>query len=66
MTHSPLWRKFESGDGLFFKLLRGLILVGGIFLLGFTGILELTWPQQTVLGIITIALVVWMDRSSSS
>jgi cellulose synthase (UDP-forming) len=66
MTSSPLWRKFESGDDLFFRVLRVLILIGGIFLLGFTGILELTWPQQTVLGIITIALVVWLDRSSSS
>ncbi len=66
MTASPLWRKFESGDGLFFRSLRALILIGGIFLLCFTGILDLTWPQQTVLGIITIALVVWLDRSSSS
>jgi cellulose synthase (UDP-forming) len=66
MTSSPLWRKFESGDDLFFKFLRGFILISGIFLLGFTGILELTWPQQTVLGIITIALIIWLDRSSSS
>jgi cellulose synthase (UDP-forming) len=66
MTASPLWRKFESGDDLFFRVLRVFILIGGIFLLGFTGILELTWPQQIVLGIITMALVVWLDRSSSS
>jgi len=66
MTASPLWRKFESGDNLFFKVLRTFILIGGILLLGFTGILELTWPQQTVLGIITIALIIWLDRSSSS
>src|SRR3984885_2953330 len=66
MTASPLWRKFESGDDLFFRILRVLILFSGIFLLGFTGILELTWPQQIVLGIITMALVVWLDRSSSS
>ena len=38
----------------------------GLLLLCFTGILELTWPQQIVLGILTIALVIWMDRSSSS
>jgi cellulose synthase (UDP-forming) len=66
MTNSPLWRRFESGDDLFFKTLRGLILISGIFLLSFTGILELTWPQQTVLAILIIALVVWLDRSSSS
>jgi cellulose synthase (UDP-forming) len=66
MTNSPLWRKFESGDDLFFKVLRACILASGIFLLAFTGILELTWPQQTVLGIITVALVIWLDRSSTS
>jgi cellulose synthase (UDP-forming) len=66
MTSSPLMRQFESGDALFFKVLRFLILAGGTFLLCFTGILELTWPQQIVLGIFTIALVIWLDRSSSS
>jgi len=66
MTSSPLMRQFESGDALFFKVLRFLILAGGIFLLYFTGILELTWPQQIVLGILTVALVIWLDRSSSS
>ncbi|WP_158794114.1 UDP-forming cellulose synthase catalytic subunit [Granulicella sp. L60] len=66
MNASPLFRQFEAGDNLFFKVLRSLILVCGVFLLGFTGILELTWPQQIVLGILTVALVIWLDRSSSS
>ena len=66
MNASPLTQQFESGDGLFFKALRFLILVSGIVLLCFTGILELTWPQQIVLGILTVALVIWLDRSSSS
>jgi cellulose synthase (UDP-forming) len=66
MTESPLLTEFESGDGLFFKALRSLILVSGIVLLCFTGVLELTWPHQIVLGILTIALAVWLDRSTSS
>jgi len=66
MIRWAFFKQFESGDGLFFKLLRLLVLVGGVVLLGFTGILELTWPQQIVLGILTIALIVWLDRSSSS
>ena len=66
MTDSTPFRRFEAGDGIFFRALRLLVLVGGIFLLGFTGILELTWPQQIVLGILTVGLVVWLDRSSSS
>ena len=66
MTSSPLIQPFESGDALLFKVLRFLILAGGTLLLCFAGILELTWPQQIVLGILTVALVIWLDRSSSS
>ena len=46
MTSSPLMQHFESGDALLFKVLRFLILLSGTSLLCFTGILELTWPQQ--------------------
>ena len=66
MTSSPLMQHFESGDALLFKVLRFLILLSGTFLLCLTGILELAWPQQIVLGILTVALVIWLDRSSSS
>jgi cellulose synthase (UDP-forming) len=54
MTGSPLWKEFESGDSVFMKLLRFVVLVGGVFILGFTGILDLTWPQQAVLGLLTV------------
>ena len=66
MSSSPLIQQFESGDGHFFKALKFFLLLTGIVCLSFTGILELTWPQQIVLGILTIALVIWLDRSSSS
>src|SRR5215831_7583713 len=66
MTGSPLWKEFESGDSVLMKLLRFVVLVGGIFVLGSTGILELTWPQQAVLGLLTVLLAMWVDRSSSS
>ncbi|WP_158945497.1 UDP-forming cellulose synthase catalytic subunit [Granulicella sp. S190] len=66
MRSSPLFEQVQSGNALFYKALRFLILFCGVFLLAFTGILELTWPQQIVLGILTIALVIWMDRSSGS
>jgi cellulose synthase (UDP-forming) len=66
MTSSPLWREFESGDALFLRVLRFVIIVGGVFFLGFTGILELTWPQQLLLGIVSVLVVLWLDRSSSS
>jgi cellulose synthase (UDP-forming) len=66
MTESPAWQEFESGDGLLLKLLRFAILGIGIFFLVFAGILELTWPQQAVLGLLTVLLGIWMDRSSTS
>jgi cellulose synthase (UDP-forming) len=64
MTRSSLWRSFESDDAFLLKVLRFIILVTGIILLGFTGVLELTWPQQLVLGLLTVLLAIWMDRSS--
>lgn len=66
MTQSGIWREFESGDGFLLQLLRICVLGGGIFFLGSTGLLELTWPQQIILGLLTIFVAIWMDRSSSS
>ena len=66
MNHSSLWREFESGEGPLLRLLRVLILVGGLFFLISTGMMELTWPQQIILDVLIVPLAVWMDRSSSS
>jgi cellulose synthase (UDP-forming) len=66
MTDSPLWREFESGDGVLLKILRFFVIAAGVVFLGFTGVLELTWPQQLVLGLLTVLVAIWMDRSSSS
>jgi cellulose synthase (UDP-forming) len=65
-TRSELLQDFESGNGPIFRLLRLLVLFGGVFFLLFTAILALTWPQQAVLGLLTVLLAVWMDRSSTS
>ncbi len=43
-----------------------MILFGGVIFLAFTGVLDLTWPQQAVLGLLMVLLAIWMDRSSSS
>src|SRR5882762_7397775 len=66
MISSPLLKQLESGDNLFFKAIRFLILLSGTVFLFSTAILELTWPQQLVLGLLTVLLAIWMDRSSSS
>ncbi len=66
MTGSQLWKEFETGTGMIFRLFRLCVLAGGVSLLIFTGVLDLTWPQQTILGLLTVFLAMWMDRSSTS
>ena len=57
MTSSPLLHQFEAGDAALFKLLRFLLLLSGTLLLGLIGILPLAWPQQLLIGALTLALV---------
>ncbi len=66
MTRSPLWREFESGDGPLLVLLRFMILAGGGVFLIFAGALELTWPQQALMGLVMLVISIWMDRASTS
>src|ERR1700761_5706357 len=66
MTRSPLWREFESGEGWLLFVLRLLIVGCGIVFLILAGTLDLTWPQQAVLGLLLTVLAIWIDRSSSS
>jgi len=66
MTRSPLWREFESGDNILLRFLRFLILWGGFVCLILAGILDLTWPQQAVLGLLLVLIGIWIDRSSTS
>ena len=66
MNRSPLWRHFESGDNVPLRLLRVLIVAVGLVFLCSTAVLELTWPQQLVLGLMTVLVGLWMDRSSTS
>jgi len=66
VTRSALWREFESADSLMLRMLRATVLVGGGLFLAFTGALQLAWPQQLILAILTILLALWMDRGSNS
>lgn len=66
MNRSPLWRQFESGDSTPLRVLRVLIVVVGLVFLFSTGVLELTWPEQLVLGLLSVLVAIWMDRSSNS
>ena len=66
MTRTAFWRELESGDSPLTRLVRWIVIGGGICTLVFTAALELTWPQQCVLGLLMVLLGIWLDRSSSS
>jgi cellulose synthase (UDP-forming) len=66
MTRSPLWREFESGDGILPRLLRFLVLAGGVVFLAVSAALPLPWPQQALLGGLLILLAMWLNRASGS
>ena len=66
MTNTAFWRELESGDSPLTRIVRWLVIGGGILTLAFTGALELTWPQQCVLGLLMVLLAIWLDRSSTS
>ncbi len=66
MSRSSFWKDFESGTGILFRFFRFCVLFGGVVFLVFSGMLDLTWPQQTILGLLTVFLAIWMDRSSTS
>lgn len=66
MTATPLWRQFETGENGWLSPLRVALVLISIIVLIYSGMLELTWPQQAILGVVTVLIGIWMDRSSSS
>ena len=66
MSRSLLWREFESGDNLLLKAVRCVVLLGGLCFLLFTATLELTWPQQLVLGGMVTGIAIWIDQGTHS
>jgi cellulose synthase (UDP-forming) len=66
MSGGSFWKEFESGPGPLFRVLRFCVVVGALGFLFFTGVLELTWPQQAILGLLSVFIAIWMERSSTS
>ena len=63
---TALWSNLESGESVLFRILRYcLFLIGLFFLLQFIS-LDLSWPQQSILGLLMVLIAVWLDRSSNS
>jgi len=66
MTASNLWRDIGAGENFFTRALRLLFLIAAAAIFCFLAIVPLTWPQQAVLGLLSLLLALAMARSSDS
>ncbi len=66
MTQVRGLRGSEAGVSASLRFLRFLAVALSMLALLYSGILDLTWPQQALLGVVAVLIAVWMDRSSSS
>ena len=66
MTTSDLWQDIGAGENLFTRILRFLFLLAAAVIFCLLAILPLTWPQQAVLGLLSLLMALVMARSSDS
>jgi cellulose synthase (UDP-forming) len=66
MTAAGLWQDIGAGENIFTKLLRLIFLLVAAVAFYFLAVLPLTWPQQAVLGLLTLLMALAMARSSDS
>jgi cellulose synthase (UDP-forming) len=66
MTASGLWQDIGAGENFLTKLLRLIFLLAAALVFCFLAALPLTWPQQAVLGLLSLLMALAMARSSDS
>ncbi|HEV2483898.1 MAG TPA: UDP-forming cellulose synthase catalytic subunit [Terracidiphilus sp.] len=66
MTASGFWQDIGAGENIFTKTLRLLFLLAATAVFCFLAVLPLTWPQQAVLGLLTLLMALAMARSTDS
>ena len=66
MTAENLWQSIGAGENFFTRVLRFVLLVAAGTVFYFLAVLPLTWPQQAVLGILTLLLGLAVARTSES
>ncbi len=66
MIGSGLWREIESGNNPLTLLFRVTVLTASAFCLIFFGALQLSWPQQAVLGLLMLLIALWLGKASNS
>jgi cellulose synthase (UDP-forming) len=66
MTANGLWQDIGAGENILTKLLRLIFLLLAASVFCFLAMLPLTWPQQAVLGLLSLLMALAMARSSDS
>ena len=55
MTATTIWQDIGAGENRFTKLLRFLFLLVAAVIFCYLAIVPLSWPQQAVLGLVSLA-----------
>ena len=66
MTPSTIWQDIGAGENIFTKILRLLFLILATVIFCFLAIVPLTWPQQAVLGLLSLVMALFLARGSDS
>jgi cellulose synthase (UDP-forming) len=66
MTASGLWQDIGAGENILTRFLRLVFLLVAALVFYFLAVLPLTWPQQVVLGLLTLVLSMVLARTSES
>ena len=66
MTVSDVWQDIGAGENFFTRFLRLLFLLAGALVFCFMAGLPLTWPQQAVLGLLTVLMALALALGSDS
>ena len=66
MTVSGVWQDIGAGENFFTRILRFLFLLAAAVVFFFIAALPLSWEQQAILGLVTLAAALAMARSSDS
>ncbi len=66
MTPSGIWQDIGAGENVITKFLRLIFLLVAGAAFCFLAFLPLTWPQQAVLGLLTLLIAIFLARGSDS
>jgi cellulose synthase (UDP-forming) len=66
MTATSLWQDIGAGENVVTKFLRLVFLLAAGVVFYFLAVLPLSWPQQVVLGLLTLLMALALARSSDS